>query len=73
MTSLNYKTAAVRGILTNERSRVVTLWMAPELSCFVLRATLETKQAADARKLVSERKAVRMTVNDVPAAGCQIA
>jgi hypothetical protein len=62
---LNHRSAAVQGILTKEQSRVVTLWMAPELSCFVLRATLEIKQADGTWKLVSERKAVKVTVNDL--------
>jgi hypothetical protein len=41
----------------------MTLWMAPELSCFALRATVEVQQPDGTWKLVSEKRAVKVTVN----------
>jgi hypothetical protein len=43
--------------------RKVTLWMAPELSCFALRARVELQQPDGSWKLESEKKAVKVTVN----------
>jgi hypothetical protein len=37
--------------------------MAPELGCFVLRATIEHKQPDGSWKLVTERNAVKVNVN----------
>jgi hypothetical protein len=41
----------------------VTLWMASQLSCFALRATVEVQQADGTWSLVSEKKALKVTVN----------
>ena len=41
----------------------VTLWMAPPLSCFALRATVEAEQADGSWTVVSEKKALKVTVN----------
>jgi hypothetical protein len=40
----------------------LTLWMAPELSCFALRATIHEKQTDGSWKLVSEKKALKVTL-----------
>jgi hypothetical protein len=42
---------------------MVTLWMAPELSCFALRATIHAKQPDGTWKLISEKRALKVTVN----------
>jgi hypothetical protein len=44
-------------------NQMVTLWMAPELSCFALRATIHAKQPDGTSKLISEKQAVKVTVN----------
>jgi hypothetical protein len=41
----------------------VLLWMAPELSCFALRVRVEDEEPDGSWKLVSEKKAVKVTVN----------
>jgi hypothetical protein len=43
--------------------QMVTLWMAPELSCFALGATIHAKQPDGTWKLISEKQAVKVTVN----------
>jgi len=58
---LSYPTTVVREGPGGDRR--ITLWMAPELSCFALRATIETKQRDGTWRIVSERKAVKITVN----------
>ena len=57
---LNYSTSVVQ---EEFRDRRITLWMAPELSCFALRATIQMKQPDGSWKLVSEKKALNVTVN----------
>jgi hypothetical protein len=59
-TVLNYTTTVVE-----EESYMskVTLWMAPELSCFALRATLHAQQPDGSWKLAIEKQAVSVTVN----------
>jgi hypothetical protein len=57
---LNYSTVAVRHDYYKRR---VILWMAPELSCFALRARVELEQPDGSWKLESEKKAVKVTVN----------
>jgi hypothetical protein len=59
---LNYPTTAVEQDFGGERGRL-TVWMAPELSCFALRATIQEKQPDGSWKLVSEKKALKVTVN----------
>jgi hypothetical protein len=54
---LNYPTIVVR-----YGSRTF-LWMAPELSCFALRARVEVEQQDGSWILVSEKKAVKVTLN----------
>jgi hypothetical protein len=58
---LNYPTRAVQHDIGG--GRVMTLWMAPDLSCFALRATIEALQPDGSRTLVSEKKALKVTVN----------
>ena len=41
----------------------VTVWMAPALNCFALRATVEAQQADGSWTLESEKKALRVTMN----------
>ena len=41
----------------------MTLSMAPDLSCFALRATVEMQLEDGRWNLVSEKKAVKVTVN----------
>lgn len=40
----------------------LTLWMAPQLSCFALRATVERQQPDGSWTMVSEKKALKITV-----------
>ena len=40
----------------------LTLWMAPQLSCFALRATIQRQQPDGSWALVSEKKALKITV-----------
>jgi hypothetical protein len=42
--------------------RKLTLWMAPELSCFALRATIHEQQTDGSWKLISEKKALKVTL-----------
>lgn len=59
---LNYPTTIVQQ--ENGGGRILlTLWMAPELSCFALRATINEKQPDGTWKLASEKKALKVTVN----------
>ena len=58
---LNYPTKAVQHDIGG--GRVMTLWMAPDLSCFALRAMIEALQPDGSRTLVSEKKALKVTVN----------
>jgi hypothetical protein len=57
---LGYPTVVVRDGMYKSR---MTVWMAPELSCFALRATVEAEQADGSWTLVSEKKAINVTVN----------
>jgi len=57
---LGYPTVIVRDGLYKGR---VTLWMAPELSCFALRATVETEQPDGSWSMVSEKNALKVTLN----------
>jgi hypothetical protein len=57
---LSYPTIVTR---QDYYKRRVILWMAPELSCFALRARVELEQADGSWKLESEKKAVKVTVN----------
>lgn len=57
---LNYP---VTGVQLPWGELVVTLWMAPELSCFALRATIHGKQPDGAWKLIYEKQALQVTVN----------
>jgi hypothetical protein len=57
---LNYPTIAAQHDYWKTR---MTLWMAPELSCFALRATVEVQQQDGTWTLVSEKRAVKVTVN----------
>jgi hypothetical protein len=41
----------------------ITVWMAPQLSCFALRATVESQQPDGSWTLMSEKKALKVTVN----------
>jgi hypothetical protein len=59
-TMLDYVTTVA--IEERQNSRL-TLWMAPELSCFALRATIEAKQPDGSWVLMSEKKAIRIIVN----------
>jgi len=40
----------------------LTLWMAPQLSCFALRATILRQRPDGSWALVSEKKALKITV-----------
>jgi hypothetical protein len=57
---LDYPTTVVREEFRDGRT---TLWMAPELSCFALRATTEHQQADGTWMLMSEKNALKVTVN----------
>jgi hypothetical protein len=59
---LNYRTVATQSDLETGKIRM-TLWMAPALSCFALRATIEERQADGNWKLLSEKKASKITIN----------
>jgi hypothetical protein len=61
---LNYATAVVRMPRDEGRPRGprTTVWMAPELSCAVLRSTVEIR-AAGGWRVVTERKALKVTMN----------
>jgi hypothetical protein len=57
---LNYPTTVVRVDFWHSR---MILWMAPELSCFALRATVEAQQPDGSWTLMSDKKALKVTVN----------
>jgi hypothetical protein len=59
---LNYHVTVVQQPL-GAGMQMVTLWMAPKLSCFALRATIHAKQPDGTWKLISEKQAVKVTVN----------
>jgi hypothetical protein len=59
---LNYPVTRVQQPESAGR-QMVTLWMAPELSCFALRATIHAKQPDGAWKRIIERRALKVTVN----------
>jgi hypothetical protein len=59
-TILNYPTVVARYDFWKAR---MFLWMAPELSCFALRVKTEAQQADGSWTLVSEKKALQVTVN----------
>jgi hypothetical protein len=58
---LNYPTVAAQHDIGG--GRLMTLWMAPELSCFALRAKIEAQQPDGSRTTMSEKKAVKVTLN----------
>lgn len=58
---LNYPTVAKQQDIGG--GRLMTLWMAPELNCFALRAKIEVQQPDGGRTTVSEKKAVKVTLN----------
>ena len=43
--------------------QMLTLWMAPKLGCFALRATIHAKQPHGTWKLISEKQALKVMVN----------
>jgi hypothetical protein len=57
---LNYPTVVTQ---VGFWKRKVTLWMAPELSCFALRATVEAQQTDGSWTLMSEKRALNVTLN----------
>jgi len=57
---LNYRTVMAR---YNSGGSRTLLWMAPKLSCFALRARVEEQQQDGSWTLLSEKKAVKVTVN----------
>jgi len=58
---LNYPTVAAQHDIGG--GRLMTVWMAPELSCFALRARIEAQQSDGSWTTVSEKKAVKVTLN----------
>jgi hypothetical protein len=58
---LNYSTTVLRQ--AGGGHSMITLWMAPELSCFALRITIQAQQPDGSWKLVSERQALKVTMN----------
>jgi hypothetical protein len=58
---LNYPTVAAQHEIGG--GRLMTVWMAPQLSCFALRARIEALQPDGSRTTVSEKKAVKVTLN----------
>jgi hypothetical protein len=59
-TILNYATIAAQYDFWHRR---VTVWMAPELNCFALRAKVEKQQHDGTWMLVSEKNALKVTMN----------
>jgi hypothetical protein len=57
---LNYPTVMAR---YGSRGSRAFVWMAPALSCFALRARVEVEQQDGSWTLVSEKKALKVTVN----------
>ena len=57
---LNYATVVAQYDL--RRSRMI-VWLAPELSCFALRARIERQQPDDSWIVESEKKALKVTLN----------
>jgi hypothetical protein len=57
---LNYPTVVTQ---VGFWKRKVTLWMAPQLSCFALRATVEAQQTDGSWTLMSEKRALNVTLN----------
>jgi hypothetical protein len=60
-TILNYPTVAVQPDLGDHQR--VTLWMAPDLSCFALRIAVEEKQPDGTYRLVTRKQALKVTLN----------
>ena len=58
---LNYPTKAIQHQIGVDH--ILTLWLAPDLSCFALRARIEVQQQDGTLKLISEKKAIRVTLN----------
>jgi hypothetical protein len=58
---LSYPTVAVQHDIGG--GWMMTLWMAPDLSCFALRAKIEAQQPDGSWTTVSEKKAVKVTLN----------
>lgn len=59
-TILGYPTVAIADRSTNQR---LTLWMAPDLACFALRLTIETRQQDGTFRLISKRQALKVQLN----------
>ncbi len=57
---LDYPTIVAR---FGSRGSRILVWMAPELSCFALRARVEEEQQDGSWTVVSEKKALKVTVN----------
>lgn len=58
---LNYPTVAAQHDIGG--GKLMTIWMAPELNCFALRARIEAQQPDGSRTTLSEKKAVKVTLN----------
>jgi len=59
---MNYPVTGVQHLLRDGRE-IITLWMAPELSCFALQATIHAKQPDGTWILRSEKHAVKVIKN----------
>lgn len=59
---MNYRTTVIQQPFRGGIGRL-TIWMAPELSCFGLKATLHEQQPDGSWKLMSEKKALRVNVS----------
>jgi len=59
---LNYPTTVAREGIAGGQG-LLTIWMAPELSCFALRATIQAREPDGSWKLFSEKRTVNVTVN----------
>jgi hypothetical protein len=58
---LNYSTTVLQQ-WHRGGDRKLTLWMAPELSCFALRATVQEEQPDGSWKLIHEKKALKVNL-----------
>jgi hypothetical protein len=58
---LDYPTVVVRD---NSYKSRMTLWMSPELSCFALRAIVEAEQPDGTWTLLTEKKALKVTMKE---------
>lgn len=59
-TILGHSTVAVQNSADHRRT---TLWMAPDLSCFALKITIEAQRPGGAYRLLSTKQALRVTLN----------